>query len=182
VACVAGSERHAAHRASESLKNNSIWLTNQGSQDTIVVLYKNGIMTNKFQLELLRTLRKRKGLAKGFTLIELLIVVAILGLLAAIGIPRYLDVRANAEAGALAGEAVGLGKECGVYLASGGLGTEPTYAAGKGSCNTTSGGSFVRNIQAATTKVKCIADESVRTDKTLTVSVQTTGDISCTFS
>jgi len=142
-------------------------------------------MNRKFQLELLRTLRERKGLAKGFTLIELLIVVAIIGLLAAIGIPKYLDIRANAQAGAAAGEAVGLGKECAVYLASGGVGTNPStgYARLKGTntCDPTNGGNFVRDFTAGSTKIKCIDDESVENDDKVTVTVDKTGVISCTF-
>jgi len=142
-------------------------------------------MTTKFQFELLRALRQRKGLAKGFTLIELLIVVAIIGLLAAIGIPKYLDIRANAEAGAKVGEAVGLGKECAVYVASGALGTLPTFSPvaspESNSCTETSG-SFVRKIQAGTSKVKCINEESSTANTRVTVTVDNKGVVSCSFS
>jgi prepilin-type N-terminal cleavage/methylation domain-containing protein len=44
------------------------------------------------------SMRKQSGARSGFTLVEVIIVVAILGLLAAIGIPNYVKVRAHAQA------------------------------------------------------------------------------------
>ena len=69
---------------------------------------------------LLKRLSSRQGaLSKGFTLVELMIVVAIIGILSAVAIPQYLNVRDRSDSKTKIAEALGFATECATFNAEG---------------------------------------------------------------
>jgi prepilin-type N-terminal cleavage/methylation domain-containing protein len=133
-------------------------------------------MRAKTQLELLRKLRQRKGLAKGFTLVELMIVVAIVGILSAVVLPRFLGARNAAEAGARIGQMVGLSKECSVFVGSGGVGTNPNTS----NCST-SGGLYNATFSPVS-GLNCLTSSSASAASQATITVLPSGAMNCAFS
>ena len=107
-------------------------------------------MTTKLLQQALK--RSKKSVKNGFTLIELMVVVAIVGVLSAVGVPQLLAASDKAKDAAAEAEVVNAAKTCSIDLLTGASGFVPAdFPLVTGSCAVSSDLVGTSTSSAATT-------------------------------
>jgi type IV pilus assembly protein PilA len=120
-------------------------------------------------------MQSMKKVQQGFTLIELMIVVAIIGILAAIALPAYQDYTARAQASEALTATAGIRADIGVYLSEEGV--LPDDADINGGAAALGGRYFsVGGVSLAAGVVSVTFDDGVHSGDTMTITPSLTGN------
>ena len=77
--------------------------------------------------------RKKGKKMNGFTLVELMVVIVVVGILSAVGIPNFLAAQDRANDSVAKQEAINAAKECSIWTLGGKVGNAPDGSQYKGS-------------------------------------------------
>ena len=107
-----------------------------------------------------------------------MIVVAVIGILAAVALPQYLGARNAASAGSAIGEILGQSKECATFKATSGIGSQPSVAGV--ACVSNTSQTFSRGWGATVVGIRCLGAGPASTGASIArVSIASTGALSC---